>query len=290
MNASRSHNRHCPGTRPALGLTLLGLVLAVGQPGQAEKVAADPAQGPGRPAAAAAPRLLSLSLRPRAVTLRGRDASQQFLLTGTYSDGVERDLSRQGRFSLSDPRLARVDGRGQVIALADGEARLTGEFGGRRAESTLRIQASAKTRAPSFALDLEGIFTRQGCNDSHCHGSVKGRGGFKLSSQAGNPREDHRWIVRGGTFQVYSQESAGPETSRIRPEAPGKSLLLLKPTLQLPHGGGQQLDPAGPRLSRPCFNGSARERPTETAARRSNDCRSCPGRSCWSGSGASNWS
>ena len=67
-----------------------------------------------------------------------------------------------------------------------------------------------------------------------------------MSSQAGNPREDHRWIVRGGTFQVYSQESAGPETSRIRPEAPGKSLLLLKPTLQLPHGGGQQLDPAGP--------------------------------------------
>ena len=247
MNASRSHNRHRPGTRPALGLTLLGLVLAVWQPGHAEKLAADPAQGPGRPAAAAAPRLLSLSLRPRAVTLRGQGASQQFLLTGTYSDGVARDLSRQGRFSLSDPRLARVDGRGQIVAQSDGLARLTAEFGGRSVEADIRIRASAGTRSPSFALDLEGIFTRQGCNDSHCHGSVKGRGGFKLSSQAGNPREDHRWIVRGGTFQIYSPESAGPETPRIRPEAPGKSLLLLKPTLQLPHGGGQRLDPAGPQ-------------------------------------------
>ena len=247
MNASRSHNRHRPGTRPALGLTLLGLVLAVGQPGQAEKVAAESVQAPGRPAAEAAPRLLSLILRPRAVTLRGQGASQQFLLTGTYSDGVARDLSRQGRFSLSDPRLARVDGRGQVVAQSDGLARLTAEFGGRSVEADIRIRASAGTRSPSFALDLEGIFTRQGCNDSHCHGSVKGRGGFKLSSQAGNPREDHRWIVRGGTFQIYSPESAGPETPRIRPEAPGKSLLLLKPTLQLPHGGGQRLDPAGPQ-------------------------------------------
>ena len=246
MNASHSHNRHRPGTRPALGLTLLGLVLAVAQPGHAEKVAADPAQEPERPAAGAAPRLLSLSLRPRAVTLRGQNASQQFLLTGTYSDGVERDLSRQGRFSLSDPRLAKVDGRGQVVAQSDGLARLTAEFGGRSVEADIRIRASAETRSPSFALDLEGIFTRQGCNDSHCHGSVKGRGGFKLSSQAGNPREDHRWILRGGTFQIYSPESAGPETPRIRPEAPGKSLLLLKPTLQMPHGGGQRLDPGGP--------------------------------------------
>ena len=246
MNASRCDNRHLHGTRPALRLSLLGLVLAVAQPGHAQKEGADSVQESGRPAAASAPRLLSLSLHPRAITLRGTGASQQFLLTGTYSDGVERDLSRQGRFSLSDPRLARVDGLGQVVALADGQARLTAEFGSRSAEAEIRIRASAGTRASSFALDLEGIFTRQGCNDSHCHGSVKGRGGFKLSSQAGNPREDHRWIVRGGTFQIYSQESAGPETPRIRPDAPGKSLLLLKPTLQMPHGGGQRLDPAGP--------------------------------------------
>ncbi len=246
MNTSRCHNRHRPGTWRALRLTWLGLVLAVAQPGHAEEEAVDSAQGQERAAAAAAPRLLSLSLRPRAVTLQGQGASQQFLLTGTYSDGVERDLSRQGRFSLSDPRSARVDGRGQVVALTGGEARLTAEFGGRSVEAAIRIRASAGPRPPSFALDLEGIFTRQGCNDSHCHGSVKGRGGFKLSSQAGNPREDHRWIVRGGTFQIYSPESAGPETPRIRPEAPEKSLLLLKPTLQLPHGGGQQLDPAGP--------------------------------------------
>ena len=246
MNASHRDNRDHRGARSALGLTLLGLVLAAAQPSHAEEEAADSAQAPGHPEAAAAPELLSLSLRPRAVTLRGKDASQQFLLTGAYSDGVERDLSRQARFSPSDPRVAQVDDRARVVALAGGEVRLRAEFGGRSAESTLRVQASTGTRAPSFALDLEGILTRQGCNDSHCHGSVKGRGGFKLSGQAGNPREDHRWIARGGTFQIYSQESAGPETPRISPEAPEKSLLLMKPTLQVPHGGGRRLDPAGP--------------------------------------------
>ena len=246
MIAFLRDNRDHRAARPVLRLTLLALVLAAGQPGHAEKEADDSAQAPVSPAAGTVPTLLSLSLQPRAVTLRGRDASQQFLLTGTYSDGVERDLSRQARFSLSDPRPARLDGQGQVIALTGGEARLTAEFGGLSAESTINVHASTKSRPPSFALDLEGIFTRQGCNDSHCHGSVKGRGGFKLSSQAGNPREDHRWIVRGGTFQIYSQESAGPETPRIRLEKPEESLLLLKPTLQVPHGGGQRLDPAGP--------------------------------------------
>ncbi len=246
MNASRHPNRDHRGARTALRLTLLALVLAAGQPGHAEKDARDASQAPAGAARGAAPKLLSLSLQPRAVTLPGRGASQQFLLTGAYSNGVERDLSRQARFSLSDRRPARVDGRGQVVALAGGEARLTAEFGGFSAESTITVQASAGTRTPSFALDLEGILTRQGCNDSHCHGSVKGRGGFKLSSQAGNPREDHRWIVRGGTFQIYSRESAGPETPRISPEAPEKSLLLLKPTLQAPHGGGRRLDPDGP--------------------------------------------
>ena len=234
MNASRRDNRHHRRARPGLRLALLGLVLAAGPPGHAEK-----------DADGSAPRLLSLSLQPRAATLRGRDASQQFLLTGTYSDGWERDLSRQARFSLSDPRAARVDGRGRVVALAEGEVRLTAAFGGRSAGSTITVLASAGSRPPSFALDLEGIFTRRGCNDSHCHGSVKGRGGFKLSSQAGNPREDHRWIARGGTFQIYSRESAGPENPRIRPEKPEESLLLLKPTLQVPHGGGRRLDPSG---------------------------------------------
>ena len=246
MNASRHYNRDHRGVKPVLRLTLLALVLAAGQHGHAEKEADDSAQAPVLTAAGTAPKLLSLSLQPRAVTLRGKEASQQFLLTGAYSDGVERDLSRQARFSLSDLRPARVNDRGQVFALAGGEARLTAEFGGLSAESTINVQSSASTRAPNFALDLEGIFTRQGCNDSHCHGSVKGRGGFKLSSQAGNPREDHRWIVRGGTFQIYSQESAGPETSRISLEAPEKSLLLLKPTLQVPHGGGRRLEPDGP--------------------------------------------
>ena len=206
MNTPCRHQRHRLGIPPALWLALLITILGVGQLAHAEKEAFTP-------------KLLSLSLHPQAVTLRGQGSSQQFLLTGTYSNGMKQDFSRQGLFSLSNPRLARVNSRGQVFLLADGKVRLTATFGGLSVASTITAQASAKTRDPSFALDLEGIFTRQGCNDSHCHGSVKGRGGFKLSSQAGNPREDYRWIVRGGTFQIYSPESAGSETSRVRPEA-----------------------------------------------------------------------
>ncbi len=246
MNDSNPRSRRNPGSRMAAWLTLIGLVLTAGERGYAEKDSVGSPQVQKWPARKLVPKLQSLNLEPQGVTLRGKKASQQFLLTGIYSDGLERDLSRRRRFSLSDPQLARVDSSGRVFALADGLVRLTADFSGCSVSTNIRIQASTKTRSPSFALDLEGVFTRRGCNSSECHGSVKGRGGFKLSSHASNPREDHRWIVRGGIFQIYSQESSGPETPRIRLEAPEQSLLLLKPTLRLPHGGGERLNPTSP--------------------------------------------
>ena len=246
MNGPSSQSRRNPGSRMAVRLTLIGLMLAAGQPGYSEEEPVGSPKSPEGPAKKVAPKLHSLILQPQGVTLRGKDASQQFLVTGTYCDGLERDLTRQCRYSLSDSRRARVDASGRVFALADGPVHLTAHFGGRSVSTSVGIQASAEARSPNFALDLEGIFTRGGCNSSECHGSVKGRGGFKLSSQAGNPREDHRWIVRGGTFQIYSQESSGPETPRIRLDAPEQSLLLLKPTLRLPHGGGKRFNPASP--------------------------------------------
>src|SRR6478752_5768346 len=96
---------------------------------------------------------------------------------------------------------------------------------------------SAAERPFSFARDIVGLLTRRGCNDSHCHGGVKGRGGFKLSLDALIPREDYEWIVQGGKYQVLSPDSAGPRKPRVDLAQPEKSLLLLKPTFLVAHGG-----------------------------------------------------
>ena len=80
-----------------------------------------------------------------------------------------------------------------------------------------------------FENDLIPIFTKFGCNAGACHGSAAGRGEFKLSLFGGNPQADYVAIVR---------QIAGRRINLIQPE---KSLVILKPTAQTRHGGGQVL-------------------------------------------------
>ena len=71
---------------------------------------------------------------------------------------------------------------------------------------------------------------------------MKGRGGFKLSPAALYPKDDYEWIVKGGTYQVLTAEVAGERKPRIDLHNPEQSLLLLKPTAAVPHGGGRRFE------------------------------------------------
>ena len=193
-------------------------------------------------AASHAPTLVSVRLAPEEASLWGWEASQRFVVLGTFADGLERDLTSRSRFQLSDLRLAGVDEAGRVVAIADGEVVLRAEIEGREAKARIRIEAADRQRPFRFDRDITSILTRRGCNDSHCHGSVKGEGGFKLSLNALYPKEDYQWILEGGTYQVLTTESDGPRMPRVRLEAPEESLLLLKPTMQVSHGGGLRFE------------------------------------------------
>ena len=67
----------------------------------------------------------------------------------------------------------------------------------------------------------------------------RGKGGSRLSFNALEPQEDYRWILQGGTYQVLTAEPGGKQVPRVILEEPKKSLLLLKPTLTVPHQGGK---------------------------------------------------
>ena len=185
--------------------------------------------------------LLSVRLVPHNTTLWGAQATQRFLVLAKYVDGLERDVTSRSLFALSDLQVATVDEAGRVRARADGETVLAAEFGDQVAKTKVRVEGSEEKRPFSFARDIGGIFTKKGCNSSDCHGSVKGKGGLKLSLDALYPREDYQWIVEGGVYQVLVPESGGPKKPRINLKEPGKSLLLLKATFSVPHGGGQLL-------------------------------------------------
>jgi hypothetical protein len=71
---------------------------------------------------------------------------------------------------------------------------------------------------------------------------VKGRGGFKLSANVLAPHDDHEWIVKRDVYQVLTTDVAGARVPRVDVREPEKSLLLMKATAAVPHGGGQRFD------------------------------------------------
>ena len=195
-----------------------------------------------RPAPSHDPALLSARIFPESATLREKGASQRFLVIGRFADGLERDLTSSSRFGLGDSGLASVDEAGNVSALADGETELEAEIQGHTLRAAVHVVDSGRETPLSFERAVSPVLTKSGCNGSGCHGGVKGRGGFKLSLNSLNPREDYDWIVRGGVYHVLSPEAGEPLVPRIDLAEPAESLLLKKPTFAIPHGGGPRFD------------------------------------------------
>ena len=48
----------------------------------------------------------------------------------------------------------------------------------------------------SFVNDIVPIFTKSGCANSNCHGSIRGQAGFKLSLFGYEPELDYQAIVK----------------------------------------------------------------------------------------------
>src|SRR5580704_19553798 len=90
------------------------------------------------------------------------------------------------------------------------------------------LSSLAAAEKLSFVNDIVPIFTRSGCANSNCHGSIRGQSGFKLSLFGYEPELD---------YQAITKESDGRRLDRKNPE---QSLILRKPTFSVPHGGGER--------------------------------------------------
>ena len=194
-------------------------------------------------AAGAESKLVSLQTVPAKVDLSYAGSGQQFLAIAIYADDTERDVTGEVGWRVSNPALARVMGAGRLTAIADGSLTVTAALpGGAHADAQVRIQGAQAARPFNFARDIGGILTKRGCNQAACHGGVKGRGGFKLSANALYPKDDFEWITKGGSYQVLTAEVKGERVPRVDVKNPEASLLLTKPTMTTPHGGGKRLE------------------------------------------------
>jgi hypothetical protein len=82
----------------------------------------------------------------------------------------------------------------------------------------------------TFLRDVAPILNRVGCTQGTCHGAAKGKNGFKLSLRGYDPRFD---------YEALLYDLSGRRFNRADP---GKSLMLLKPIMDVAHGGGQRFE------------------------------------------------
>ena len=167
--------------------------------------------------------------------IAGRDGSQQLLVTATTADGRQVDLTRDATYSTSPQGLVEVDSAGHVTPLAEGELIVTARTeDGASASTKLRVEHFTDDLPLNFSNDVVPLFTKHGCNGGGCHGKSSGQNGFRLSLLGFEPTED---------FEFLTKEGRG---RRLFPAAPHRSLLLVKATGEVPHGGGQRIEPDSP--------------------------------------------
>jgi hypothetical protein len=169
-----------------------------------------------------------IDVRPRQLELNSARDMTILLVTGFFSDGRVADLSRTAQVHSTDPGVAAFED-GAVRPIENGECELTVHCGDQQVAVPVGVRGCDQPAPISFRRETLPALTRQGCNSGACHGSPSGKGGFLLSLQAYDHAMDELSLTRS---------EQGRRTNSIEPE---KSLLLLKPTMAVSHGGGLQL-------------------------------------------------
>src|SRR5215471_8752990 len=168
---------------------------------------------------------------PEESTLVGQGASQRLRVMLRESGKFVGDRTDQAKFVSSNPAAVTVDKAGIVRAVADGEAIITATVEGKQATATVSAKGAKQSASPSFRNHVIPMMTKIGCNSGACHGALAGKGGLKLSLRGYAPATDHFVLTRQANGR------------RVDPLEPARSLVLLKPTMAVSHGGGQKIEP-----------------------------------------------
>lgn len=171
----------------------------------------------------------------KGLILYGSEDQQQLLVTGYYSSGLARDLTRDVELVVQPADVAGVDSLGIVSPHNDGQATLLARHtSGIAGSIQLQIHGFDDNRAVNFTNQIVPIFTKLNCNGGGCHGKSGGQNGFRLSLLGFEPKEDFEYLVH----EAYGR--------RVSTASPEHSLLLQKATGLQPHGGGERMKVGDP--------------------------------------------
>jgi Protein of unknown function (DUF1553)/Protein of unknown function (DUF1549) len=185
----------------------------------------------GRLVAADVPTMIVL---PERISLSGNFARAQLLVARPEADGSVgkrcEDLTALAAYVSSDPTVVTVSSTGQLLAVGNGEATIKVAMRDAHSQVAVSVREVAEHPPIGFMEQIRPILNKSGCAMAACHAAQHGKGGFKLSVFGFEPEKDRDAMVR---------DSLARRADFVEPE---RSLLLLKPTMQTPHGGGKRLE------------------------------------------------
>jgi hypothetical protein len=171
-----------------------------------------------------------LKILPPRPILTGPHASQQLVVEDVRAGQFTGDMTARAKFSSNNPQIAEVSPAGVVTPVGDGMATIRADVDGRIAETQVEIKLAKDAEPWSFRHDVQTVLTKSGCNMGACHGAQAGKKGFKLALRGYDHQMDYNTLTR---------QSKG---RRVSLADPARSLVLLKATGEIPHGGGTRFD------------------------------------------------
>lgn len=174
------------------------------------------------------PAIEEIRVEPASLTLNDARDARRVLVSGRTAEGSWVDVTSLAQFEENSDAVD-IDEHGYFIAKAKGEATVEVYAAGRKAEFSV-VAKSAEVPAIRFVRDVMPVLSKLGCNAGTCHGAAQGKNGFRLSLRGYDPDWDYHSLV---------EDISGRRFNRAAPEM---SLMLMKPTGQVPHEGKQVLE------------------------------------------------
>ena len=173
--------------------------------------------------------LTELRVHPESLTLEHARDGRTVLVSGKTKDGKWVDVTP---WAVLMPTSAgvKVHEDGYIFPMTVGTTKITVTVKGVTTELPVNVK-SMEAEPVSFVRDVMPILSHAGCNNGTCHGAAKGKNGFKLSLRGYDPDFDYELLI---------EDISGRRFNRAFPE---QSLMLLKPTSEVPHKGGQVIVP-----------------------------------------------
>jgi Protein of unknown function (DUF1549)/Protein of unknown function (DUF1553) len=184
--------------------------------------------------------ITEISVAPAKLSFRSASEGMHVLVTGKTADGEEIDLTAKATFEPAEP-VVKLAPDGLLYAVRQGDAVVKVTAGGKQAQVAVHVGDLSKPAPITFVRDVEPILNKVGCTSGMCHGSAKGKNGFKLSLRGYDPEFD---------YEALLYDMSGRRFNRADP---ARSLMLAKPTEQVAHGGGLKIEP-GSRYYKTIFD------------------------------------